>query len=125
MAAERRVTVFDCGGRGGIHRSWEDFPVALHYESFEPEAEEAAALARLDPRKNGPTRFQVVNRGLDERPGWRRLHVYDSPDLSSFYELDPTATYRYRSVALDRVCRVHCTTVDLHRQQSGLAPDYL
>src|ERR1700730_4622562 len=120
------ATVLDCGGRGGVHRSWQNFPLHLTYYCFEPETLEISTLTRRAPSmSNELLDYNVVGSALDAKNGRRILNVYESADLSSFFELDADATYRWKHVKLKKRVRVPCITIDAFSKKCGVSCDFL
>ena len=80
--------VFDCGGRWGLHRSWQHFQLPLTYASSEPDAEEAEEFNRsAEAHLRDKVEFIVVKYTLNETEGRAKLNLYDMRDLSSLFEL--------------------------------------
>lgn len=124
------VVVYHCGGRGGVHRSWEDFPARVTYVSFEPEAEAHAELAQLEGEDKGPQNglvFVNENTALSNSPAPAQLNVYSAPDLSSFFEFDPAASHRYRYCGVEKTATIdiECSTVDVVAARRHERPDFL
>lgn len=121
------VTVFHCGGRGGVHRSWENFPLPVSYVSFEPEDAAHAEMASLEGSAGNGITFINKNLALNDKAGPARLNIYSSADLSSFYEFDPLASHRYRYHNVSKVDEVtlECTTLDQSADELGQTPQFL
>ena len=123
------ATVYDCGGRGGIHRSWKGFPTFLNYVSFEPESDAFGELSTMVAAcsASDKLRFSVEKLALSEKPVVRTLNVYSSPDLSSFLEFDQGLTHRYRYPDIHLVDRIdiECDTLDNVSARRHESPDFL
>lgn len=125
-----RVTVYDCGGRGGMNEKWLFFPLALNYVSFDPEPNainELHAIQHSYHKSNPNIQFTIENYALAEKNGTQNLNVYSSPDLSSFYEIDTEATHRYRNnrIELIKQVDVNCDTLDNISARRNEQPDFL
>ena len=109
-----------------MHRSWQDFPLHLTYYCFEPETSELSTLTRRAPSmSNELLDYNVVGSALDAENGRRILNVYESAELSSFFELDANATYRFKHVKLRKRVRVPCITVDTFSKKCAVSGDFL
>jgi FkbM family methyltransferase len=125
-----QATVYDCGGRGGMNEKWLFFPLRLNYVSFDPESkalDELHAIQQSYNRSNPNIQFSVENYALAAKNGIQKLNVYSSPDLSSFLEIDPEITHRYRhnDIRLVEQVAVNCETLDNISQRRQEQPDFL
>lgn len=118
-------TVFDCGGRGGLHRSWQAFPFKLNYVAFEPDADEATRLAEAQRDNSDVVSYSVIPKAVSNTTGKRIIKLYEQRDLTSFYSLNLSSTYRYQSVHLDAEIEMDCTNVDTAAKDLGRRPDFL
>tara|TARA_E500000305_G_C4024245_1_gene240801 strand:- start:191 stop:1156 length:966 start_codon:yes stop_codon:yes gene_type:complete len=121
------VTVFHGGGRDGVHRSWENFPIQVTYVSFEPEAEAHEEMVKLEEGPQDGVTFVNLNQALNDVEGRTPLHIYSSGDLSSFFEYNPDGAYRYKNINITKIrdAFVDCTTLDKSALELGRNPDFL
>lgn len=123
------TTVYDCGARDGMHRAWRAYPGRIRYVGFEPEAEAFAALERSARERRDERveqRWHPVC--LSDVAASRTFRVYGGvPALSSFYELDRSATHRYGLLDTPLVSEttLRCDTVDGIAARDGDPPDFL
>jgi FkbM family methyltransferase len=120
------VVVFDCGGRWGLHRSWQHFQLPLTYVSFEPDVEEAENLTRsAEAHAMDNVEFIVATNALYETACRAKLNLYDERGLSSLFELNKEETYRYGQAQLERQVIIQTTTLDQFSANHDLVPHFL
>ena len=120
------VTVFDCGGRWGLHRSWRNFQLPLTYVSFEPDLVEADKLSlSIGELAKENVNFIVANEALNESECEATLNLYDERGLSSIFELNKQETYRYGNALLEEQVQIQTTTLDRFSGQCGLIPHFM
>lgn len=120
------ITVFDCGGRGGLHASWEHFPAPLNYYSFEPEPDEFESLqksAKSDSETGN--RYTVLNVALSETSGQRPFNVSKNRAGSSFYVNNPDGCYRFKDTYVERTVTVECRSLTDLVSELEVAPDFI
>lgn len=123
--------IFHCGGRGGVHPTWQKHPLPILNVAFEPESEAWQEMARekqSPPLESGyECKLLAVNAALAETPSRRQLHIYSSPDLSSFLSFNSEASHRYRyaDITLTKIVELDCTTLDLAAKSTGQYPQLL
>lgn len=115
------INIFDCGARGGKHRSWQKFGLPFKYFAFEPEPEEVDRLTQ-SPEDD----MEIVPFALGRADEARMLHVYEQADLSSFFRFDGTQTYRYDDT-IEPISEIElkCVSLDSYAEQTGHKPDFL
>ena len=120
------MNVFDCGARGGPHRSWQDFGLPVTYVCFEPDSEEAESITRMTEKSLADgVKLIVANTAVDETEGVVNLNLYHRGGLSSLFQLNTAETYRYGKVRLDRQVEVRATTLDKFSTDHDLLPHFL
>jgi FkbM family methyltransferase len=119
LSAPTITTVYHLGGRGGLHRSFENWWLPLRYVAFEPEPAEAERL-----RRTHSGRVSIEEVAVGDRPGRRPFYIYSlrdrsgdacsGEDLSSLLPLAPERTHRYRDAAvhLTETANIELDTID-------------
>jgi FkbM family methyltransferase len=118
-------TVYDCGGRWGLHRSWQAFPFRLNYVAFEPDAEEAQSMSEGNNKDKGNYDYHVIPKAVSRAVEKRSINLYQKRDLTSFYTLNPHGSYRYDVVPLDAQIEMDCVDIATASVELGLKPDFL
>jgi FkbM family methyltransferase len=126
MKTQTRVTVFDIGGRGGMHRCWSHFSYPLAYYSFEPDPEEFTALSKLASAVEKTTNtFHILPYGVDGISGERLFNIYSNRAGCSFFENTLDGCYRFRRQALERKVLVPTISIDDLAEKDSIAPHFI
>lgn len=120
------ISVVECGGRGGVHRSWTDFPMAVTYNGFEPDDREYKRLQDcIENRSNENLTYRLWNYAVGAETGLRPFFIYHHGPACSFYELDSSQAYRYDTYELKDTTELKTIKLDDFASRNDLAIDYL
>ena len=122
---QKKMTVFDIGGRGGIHRSWNNFPIGLDYFSFEPELDEFNSLSKEIGRKKDNTTFNVLDIAVAGKTEERTFYQTNPPHCSSLYLINPESTVRYGKTKVTKQTKIRCMSIDDIVKKINVKPEYL
>ncbi len=122
----KRIVVFDCGGRGGLHSSWWQFPGPLDYYSFEPEPDEYNQLSKSS-KINSETgnRYTILSVGLGLHDERKSFHVCKIRASSSFYRNNPLTGYRFKNNSVEKIIEVDCRSITSVANELNIKPNYL
>lgn len=123
---EHYIPVLDIGGRGGLHRCWNQFAFPLEYFSFEPEPEEYVRL--LEIAKNASSsgnRYHVLNTAIDGETGERLFNIYSNRAGCSFYENVPGGCYRFANNKLERKVPVQTISIGDLAERENITPRFM
>ncbi len=112
--------VFDCGARGGKHRSWKNVDLEFDYYMFEPEGEE---FKQLEIYGDGASK--IINAAVSDKEGQQKLNVYSDESLSSLLEIDTSQVYRFRNVTLVEQIEVNVTTISKICDTFNIVPHFM
>jgi len=112
--------VFDCGARGGKHRSWQHVDLNVNYYMFEPEGEEFNQLS-ISSEDN----VNVINCAVADKEYIGNLNVYSDASLSSLLALDTCKIGRYKDVTLVEQIPVNVTTIGKLCDEFNIQPHFL
>lgn len=112
--------VFDCGARGGKHRSWKSVDLEYDYYMFEPEGEE---FKKLEIHGDGANK--IINAAVSDKEGQQKLNIYSDESLSSLLEIDKSQAYRFRNITLVEQIDVNVTTISNICDTFNIVPHFM
>ena len=123
---EFQMLIYHGGGRGGIHKSFTNFPFKLKYVSFEPGDEEI----ELNTNFSSSHLFEVIH--VKEALGrnhnvQKNLKIYNQKDLSSMFDINHKVSnrYKYQNITLESEVMIPVTTIDAHSKLSNDQVDFI
>lgn len=119
------INVCDIGGRYGFHRSWEDFILPVNYYCFDADPDEVERLRHQEAASTGSRPIRIVAGAVAEKVGSAPFYLYSYRDVSSLYELNNEATYRYGNLKLDHVITVKTINLDTFLEQEKAVPHFI
>lgn len=126
MSQEFQILIYHGGGRGGIHKSFTNFPFKLKYVSFEPGDEEI----ELDTNSSSSHLLEVIH--VKEALGrnhnvQKNLKIYNQKDLSSMFDINHKVSnrYKYQNITLESEVMIPVTTIDAHSKLSDDQVDFI
>ncbi len=119
------INVCDIGGRYGFHRSWVDFILPVNYYCFDADPDEVERLRRQEAGSAESKPIRIVAGAVAEKVGTVPFYLYSFRAVSSLYELNNEATYRYGNLTLDRVLIVKTINLDTFLKQEKAVPHFV
>lgn len=119
------INVCDIGGRYGFHRSWENFTLPVNYYCFDADPDEVARLRSQEAGSVASKPIRIVAGAVAERVGTAPFYLYSFRAVSSLYELNNSATYRYGNLTLDGVLTVNTINLDTFSEQEKAVPHFV
>jgi FkbM family methyltransferase len=122
-----KIIVFDIGGGGGLHRSWNYFPFGLKYYSFDPNPDQANELIeqRKDVEDRSKNEYIVVNKAVTGKTELRRVNIFDNRFAGSLYQHTVGGCYRFERMKPISQIEVECISVEDLCKSEKVHPDYL
>ena len=123
------VSVFDIGARGGLHRSWVNFPLPLIYSAFEPDIDEynrlSAESASASNNSEIKNIFHVFNYALGKSTGSFPLNIYSHRPGCSFFQHTPNESYRFKNCNYVGSVDVKTISLDDFIAKHSLTPKFI
>ena len=115
--------VFDCGARGGPHRSWRNYPAFFKYYGFEPDMEEVEKINQIASTEQFD--YYVIPQAVSDREAEMSFYLYGQRDVSSVFKIDPKYTYRYSDTQIEETSRIVTTTISNIVESEHVKPHFL
>ena len=121
------VSILHCGGRGGVHPSFEHYAGPITYTTFEPSDDALDELNSLEISASANLTLNVMPTALSDKQQTILLNVYNSGDLNSVLKLDVNASQRlkYSGIQQLKTVSINATTIDRIVAQSREEPDFI
>ena len=122
-----KLVVFDIGGGGGIHRSWNRFPTNLAYYSFDPNPDQANELIEQskDVSEKSKNTYRVINKAVTGKTELRRINIFDNRFAGSLYQHTIGGCYRFERMKLLSQLEIDCVSVGDFCKEEQTYPDFL
>jgi len=122
----RQQNIIQCGGRDGLHKSFDLFQLPVHWFGFD--ADPSADMSDIETiTHNQFVDKTVIYTGVSNKKGTSKFFIYNHSDLSSLLKLNTKATLRYQDITINKTINIETDTLNnlFGTDQRNTIIDYL